>query len=147
MRGKLDDADLAVFAGPAHDHTGALELRAVLRVQSIVAVERLGHAGGAAVETSGERTRHDAHRLRLPDERAGQRRDDEPARAGVSILLMVGVLDPENVARDLDDRVLKAASGSDERDTPFPRIAHRRDRPLHVAVGTPRGDQQPAEPS
>src|SRR5438132_8963034 len=57
------------------------------------------------------------------------------ARLGV-----VGVSEPENVARELDDRVLEAASGTDEGNSPFPRVADRRERAVHAAVRTRRCD-------
>ena len=53
------------------------------------------------------------YRLRLPDERARERRDNEPPGTGRR-LGVIGVSEPENVARELDDRVLEAASGTDE---------------------------------
>jgi hypothetical protein len=37
----------------------------------------------------------------------------------VLVFFVVGVLKAEDVARELDDRVLKAPSGSDERDPAF----------------------------
>lgn len=75
----------------------------------------------------------------MADERAGERRDDQlqgvRARLGV-----VGVSDPENVARELDDRVLEAPSGPDERNSPLARVANGGKRAVHAPVGARRRD-------
>jgi hypothetical protein len=56
---------------------------------------------------------------------------------------MVGVLDPEDVARELDDRVLEAPSGSDQRDTPLAGEPDRGQCAIHGAIGTGRRDEEP----
>jgi hypothetical protein len=61
----------------------------------------------------------------LSNQRARERGDYEPLGVGIC-LGVVGVSEPENVARELDDRVLKAGSGADERDTAFARISNGR---------------------
>ena len=55
---------------------------------------------------------------------------------------MIGVLESEDVARELDDRVLEAASGSEER---YPALAgepDRRERPVHAPIGTGRRNEE-----
>ena len=49
----------------------------------------------------------------LSNQRARERSDYEPLGVGIC-LGVVGVSEPEDVARELDDRVLKAGSGGDE---------------------------------
>src|SRR5438132_13183511 len=63
------------------------------------------------------------------------------ARLGV-----VGVSEPENVARELDDRVLETASGADEGDAALARVADRRERAVHAAVRARRRDPEAAVP-
>jgi len=59
---------------------------------------------------------------------------------------VVGVPEPENVARELDDRVLEATSGADERNTALARVANGRERAVHAPVGTGRRDPKPSVP-
>src|SRR2546427_12750633 len=117
MIGKLDDPDLARAAQPAHPESAGLEQSVVVRVDTVVAVIVLGRLGNA-VQRGGAAIGEHEDRLRLPDERARERRDNEPPGTGRR-LGVVGVSEPENVARELDDRVLEAASGTDEGNSPF----------------------------
>jgi len=55
---------------------------------------------------------------------------------------MIRVLEPENVARELNDRVLETASGPDHRDTAFPCVPNRSKRPIHTPIGTGGRDPQ-----
>jgi len=55
---------------------------------------------------------------------------------------MVGILDPEDIARELDDRVLEAASGPDERDPALSGEPDCRKRTLHALVGTRGRDEE-----
>src|SRR5262245_11402621 len=77
----------------------------------------------------------------LADERACQRGDDEARSLGAR-LCVVGVSEPENVARELDDRVLEAASGADERHAPLARVADGRQRALHAPVRARGRDEE-----
>src|SRR5216117_3525518 len=138
MIGNLDDPDLALAAQPAYPESAGLEQSVVVRVDTVVAVIVLGRLGNA-VERRGAAIGEHEDRLRLPDERARERRDNEPPGTGRR-LGVVGVSEPENVARELDDRVLEAASGTDEGNSPFPRVADRRERAVHAAVRTRRCD-------
>ena len=92
-------------------------------VASIVLESRFG-----TVECGSPRARNDFHRLLYPNQGAAERGDDEVL--GVWVCPgMIGILDPEDVARELDDRVLKAASGADER---HPSLARETDRSVHT---------------
>jgi hypothetical protein len=51
------------------------------------------------------------------------------------LLAVVRVLDPENVARDLDDRVLEPPSGAHQRNSALTRVANGRERPFWMDVG------------
>lgn len=57
---------------------------------------------------------------------------------------MVCVLDPEDVARELDDRVLEATSGPDQRDSALAGEPDGGKCALHVPIGTGRGDEYPS---
>jgi hypothetical protein len=56
---------------------------------------------------------------------------------------VVRVLDPEDVARELDDRVLKASSGPDERDPALAGEAYGGEGTLHAAVRARGRDEDP----
>src|SRR5262249_54483054 len=79
----------------------------------------------------------DVYWLLQPHERTGRRRDHELLGPWIR-LRVFGVLDPEDVARDLDDRVLEATSRAGERHPALPRMADRREYPLHAHIGTAR---------
>jgi hypothetical protein len=121
MTDQLHDADLRVAPEAAHHHPGRLQPGSVGGVHAVVTVVVLDARGGA-VEGGGSGTGQDGHGLLRFHERAGERGDDEALRSGVR-LGVVGVLDPEDVARELDDRVLEATSGSDERHPALPCVA------------------------
>ena len=70
------------------------------------------------------------------DERAGQRRDNESLGIG-GALGMIGVLEPEDVARELDDRVLEAPSRADERDPTLAGESNGGERAIHAAIRAP----------
>jgi len=57
---------------------------------------------------------------------------------------VVRILDTEDVARELDDRVLKAPSGSNQGDASLAREANAGQSPIHAAVRARRGDEDPA---
>jgi hypothetical protein len=44
------------------------------------------------------------------------------------------MLDPEHIARDLDDRVLESTSSPDQWDTPLARVPDRGQRSVHADV-------------
>src|SRR5436309_12126689 len=135
---ELDDPDLALRAHAAHPKAARLELQPILRVHPVVAVvglDGLGHA----VEPRGARAWDEDDPLRLPHERARQRRDDESRGVGAR-LSVVGVSVPEDVARELDDRVLEATSGADQRDSALARVAHGGEGAVHAAVRARRRD-------
>ena len=123
MPGELDDSHLSRFADTAHGEAAGFELPVVLRVHAVIAVVVFDHLG-AAVELFRQRASPNDDALLLTDERALQRGDDEPLGVGAA-LSVVGVSEPENVARELDDRVLEAASGTYEWNAALPRVANR----------------------
>jgi len=84
-------------------------------------------------------TGQNRHSLLLSNERAREWSDDEPLGIG-GCLGVVGVSEPENVAREPEDRVLEAGSGRDQGHAAFPRVADGPERALHAAARTPRRD-------
>src|SRR5262245_10759224 len=58
---------------------------------------------------------------------------------------MVGVSEPENVARELDDRVLEAASGPDEGNTALAGVSDGRQGAVHAAIRARRSDPDAVE--
>ena len=134
VAGQLHDPDLAVPTEPAHHHPAGLQAGPVPWVDAVAAVVVLG-AGGGTVERGGPRPRQDGHRLFGPHEGAGERDDRETLRARVR-LGMVGVLDPENVARELDDRVLEPPSGAHEGHAALASVADGAEGAVHVPVRT-----------
>ena len=132
MTGKLDDTELTVLAEPTQRETRLLEGGMILGTDAIAAAEVFDRHVGP-VERGGPRARDDVHALLRAGERAGQRRDDEPLGIG-SNLGMIGVLEPEDIARELDDRVLKPASGADERHAPLPGETNGGKRAIHAAI-------------
>src|SRR5712691_12615870 len=81
MIGNLDDPDLARAPQPAHPKSAGLKQSVVVRVDTVVAVIVLGRLGNA-VERRGAGLGEHEDRLRLPDERARERRDDESPGTG-----------------------------------------------------------------
>jgi hypothetical protein len=88
----------------------------------------------------------EAHCVLLADQRAGQLGDDEGSRirAGLSV---IGLGNLQNVAGVLDEYVLEAASGADQRYAPLPCRGDRPQRTLHASVGAGRGDPEAGVPS
>src|SRR2546427_12090980 len=119
MIGKLDDPDLARAAQPAHPESAGLEQSVVVRVDTVVAVIVLGRLGNA-VERRGAGLGEHEGRLRLPDDRARERGDDEPPGTGCRPGL-VGVSEPENGARGRAGRMRGAASETDAAASTVPR--------------------------
>ena len=133
MAWQLDEAHLALVAHAAHPQAAPLEPRAVLRVEPVVAVVVFQRVG-PSVEARGERAVFDPHRMRLADERAGERGHHEPVGLRAA-LFVIGVSDPENVARELDDRVLEATSRPHQRHAALARVADRLQRAVQADVG------------
>ena len=137
VSGKLDDTKLAVLTQPTEPEPSLFESLVISRVDAVVASIVLESRFGT-VECGSPRTRNDRHRLLYPNQGAAERGDDEVLGLWVCPG-MIGILEPEDVARELDDRVLKAASGADERHPSFAREAdrsvHTRDAPVRTACG------------
>src|SRR5438552_15278918 len=130
MFAKLDDPSLAVASRAAHTEAMRFELVAICLVDAVVAVKVLDGALGV-IELRRSTAGDDRDGLLLPDERARKRRDDEPL--GIRIRLgMIGVLDPQDIARELDDRVLNPSSRADERHATLSRISHGDERAIHA---------------
>ncbi len=55
---------------------------------------------------------------------------------------MIGILEPKDVARELDDRVLKASSSPDERHTSLASVSNGTQRTMHASVRTGWGNPQ-----
>ena len=143
MVAKLDDPDLVVSPHAAHAQAMLFERVPICRVDAVVAVKVLDGAIGV-IELRRSAARYDSDGLLLPDERARKRRDDEPL--GIRIRLrMIGVLDPQDIARELDDRVLKPSSRADERHPTLSRISDGGERAIHAAIRTCRRNPDPVE--
>ena len=143
MVAKLDDPDLAVASRAAHAQAMRFERVPICRIHAVVAVKVLDGALGV-IELRRSTARCNRDGLLLPDERARKRRDDEPL--GIRIRLgMIGVLDPQDIARELDDRVLKPSSRADERHAPLSRISDGGERAIHAAIRTCRRNPDPVE--
>ena len=145
VSGKLDDPKLAVFTEPAQPESSLFESLVVCGVDAVVASIVLESRFGT-VESRRPRARNDFHALLYPNEGAGERGDDEALGLWVCPG-MIGILEPEDVARELDDRVLEAASGADERNHSLAREADRRQHTRHAPVRTAcRRDQETGVP-
>jgi hypothetical protein len=143
MVAKFDDPDLAVVPYAAHAQAMLFERVPICRVHTVVAVKVLGGALGV-IELRRSTARDDSDGLLLPDERARKRRDDEPL--GIRIRLrVIGVLDPQDIARELDDRALKPSSRADERHATLSRISDGGERAIHAAIRTCRRNPDPVE--
>ena len=143
--GKLDDPKLAVFTEPAQPEPIVFESLVICGVDAVVASIVLESRFGT-VECGSPRARNDFHALLYPNEGAGERGDDEAL--GIWVCSgMIGILEPEDVARELDDRVLEAASGADEWHHSFAREADRCQDTRHAPVGMAcRCDQETGVP-
>ncbi len=143
MGRKLNNSNLSLGSHAADDHPARLKLWAVLGIDAVVTVVAFGDLFNT-VEHGRACLGYDGDRLRLADERARKGRDQQarPLRVG---LCVIGVLKPKDVARELNDRVLKTSSGPDQRHATLARIADRIQGPLHATVGTSRGDPQPVK--
>ena len=143
MVAKFDDPDLPVAPDAAHAQAMRFERVPICRVNAVAAVKILDGAVGV-IELRRSTARDDRDGLLLPDERARKRRDDEPL--GIRIRLgMIGVLDPQDIARELDDRVLKPSSRADERHATLSRISDGGERTIHAAIRTCRRNPDPVE--
>lgn len=140
MCGDLHDSKLAVLSEATQPEAGLLERRVIVGIHAVIAAIVLDSPLDT-IQRRSPRARNDRDRLLHPDERAGEGRDDEPMgiRAGLS---MIGVLESEDVARELDDRVLEAASGSEERHPALAGEPDRRERPVHAPIGTGRRNEE-----
>jgi hypothetical protein len=148
VSGKLDDSKLAVLTEPTEPQPRPFESLVIGRVDAVVASVVLESRVGT-VEGGSPRARNDLHRLLYPNQRAAERGDDEVLGSWVCPG-MIGILDSEDVARELDDRVLKAASGADERHPSFAREAdrsvHTGDAPVRTACGRDQEAGVPGQP-
>ena len=138
MSGDLGDAKLPVVAETAQAEAGPLQRGVKSRIDPVVAAVVLDRIG-TGVQRRRPRAGDEPHPLLLAHERARERCDHEAGRVRAG-LGMLGVLDPEDVARELDDRVLKAASGADERHAPLASQSDGGERAVHADVRTGGGD-------
>ena len=144
VSGELDDAELAVLTESAQPEAGLLERGAILGIDRVAATKVLDGRGDS-VERGGPGAGDDEDALLRAGQRAGQRRDDEALGVGTAFG-MFGILEPEDVARELDDRVLEAASGGDQRHAALAGKANRAHRPLHAPVRARRRDEEARVP-
>jgi hypothetical protein len=138
---EFHEADRAVVPKAADREAGLAERRRVVRVYTVVAPKFLDHLRRPVQGRCAGRRRQ-PHPVGLPDERAGKRRDGKTRRGG-GCLCVVGVLDPEDVARELDDRVLETPSGPEKRDAALAGKRGGRQGALHVPVGARWREKEP----
>jgi hypothetical protein len=141
---ELDDPDLTCAAETADSQPTRFEPHGVLGVHSVVAIVVLDDLV-KTVQFRGRGPGDESHGLRLTHERTGERRDDQPRRRGARFGV-VGVSEPENVAREFYDRVLEATSGPDEGDAALPGMANRGEGAAHASIGAGRGDPDAVVP-
>jgi hypothetical protein len=136
----LYDAELAVVSEATEREAALLEGCVILGIHAVIAAIIFDN-GVDTIERRSPCARDDRDRLLRPDNRAGQGRDDQPLgiRAGLS---MISVLESEDVARELDDRVLEAASGSKERHPALAGEPDGRERALHAPIRTGRRNDE-----
>ncbi len=120
---KLDNPDLALTSHTAGHHPALLKVSAIGGIDAVVAIVSFGHVPHP-IERDRLGVGDDRYWFLRSDERARERRDEQTGPAGVG-LCVVGVLEPEDVARELDDRVLEPPSGPDQGDTALARVADR----------------------
>jgi hypothetical protein len=143
MVAKFDDPDLAVAPDGGHAQAMCFERGPIRGVHAVAAVEVLDSVR-RVIELRRSAAGDYRDGLLLPDERARKRRDDEPL--GIRICLsMIGVLDPQDIARELDDRVLKPASRADERHATLAGISNGGERAIHAAIRTCRRNPESVE--
>ncbi len=133
MRGKLHNADFAVLIGARDLEPALLELFAILRIQSEVAVKRFhrtrGPIGRCGITPSFYRDFH-----RFSDQRATQRCNEQTGGIGIG-LRMGGVGETHNVARILDHQVLKTPASSHEGNAVFARVPNAFQRAFEASIG------------
>jgi len=136
----LYDAELALVSEATEREARLLEGSVILRIHAVIAAIVLD-SGADTIERRSPRAKDDRDRLLRPGNRAGQGRDDEPIgiRARFS---MIGVLESEDVARELDDRVLEAASRSEERHPTLAGEPDGRECALHAPIRTGRRNDE-----
>jgi hypothetical protein len=140
MGRQFNDASLTVVAKSAHREAGSFERQMILAIDAIVTAKVLDRQIDA-IDRSSPCAPNDLDPLFQADQGARQCRDDEALAIGIRFGV-VGVLDPEDIARELDDRVLEAASGPDERHPALAGKSDRRQRALHAHVGTRGRDEE-----
>ena len=124
VRGEFDDPRLAGGAATADDGAGICQAYLVGRVQPVVAVVRLGDSR-RSIEGCCACAGLDVYWLLLAHQRTGKWRDHQLLRFWIR-LRVLGVLDPEDVARNLDDCVLEPASSAGEGQPALAGMADRR---------------------
>jgi hypothetical protein len=111
--GKLENPSLAILVRADHPQATVVQKPLMLRVESEVAVVLL-HCLGPFVESRGPRTARQPDLHPLAGERAGELGDEQLRTVGV-VLGVLSVLEPEHVTGVLEDHVLEAAAGAQER--------------------------------
>src|SRR5262245_64669971 len=144
MRREFDDPDLPAGSATADDDACVCQVCLAARVQPVVAVVWL-RGSHRSIEASCTCAGLDLDLLLLAHERARERRDQESLRLWIGFRV-VGVLDPEDVARNLDDCVLEPTSRAGEGYPALAGMAHRREYAFHAGVGTARRNHDASIP-
>lgn len=129
---QLDDSDFSLSAEAADNEAAVFESRLEIGVDAVVTEKWLDDLR-CPVQLRGVRARENRHCLFLPDQRAGERRDDQMIAGGIRFCVF-GVSEPEDIARELYDRVLEPTSGPDQGHVSLSRVADRRKGSLHAVI-------------
>jgi hypothetical protein len=138
---EFHDPRLAVIAYPGHTESRRFKRRPVAGVEPVVA-EVVLDSLGRVVQRRGPRLGEDVDALCLSRQRAGQLRDDQRITVGAR-LSMLSLHDAQHVPCVLDQYVLEATSGTDERDVPLSGEADGSKRAVHALVRAYRRDPKP----
>src|SRR5438067_12179416 len=82
----------------------------------------------------------------LADERTSEWRNHQPGGIGIGLGVSC-IFDMHHRACVLEDDVLKASAGTDERDLVLTREADPVERAFKAAIGAPRGTEERIEPN
>ena len=133
MVGQLDCFHAGVRSGRPDDHAGAFERLDEGGIEAVAAVVEPVERGR---RRRSRRTgcRAPGSPFELPVEAAREPGDDRGGRIRVALRVR-GIADPRAAARQLDERVLEAAAGSQERSPRVEAVADGRERSIGIAVG------------
>ena len=141
MRCEFNHSNLSILVRTGHRQSGALHLRAVLRIQSEVAVVRFHRA--ARLTCKGRSAiRFERHFHGLAGQRATQRRDEQARRIRIRFGVS-RIRQAHHVSRILDHQVLQTTTGTQKRNAFFSRETYAGECAIEASVGTAGTAEQP----